>query len=141
MNKLFPTSWSMVVVMMGVLLMTSVGGSAGAAGGPEITETYRGGPLVVKIGEKTTLNLRDPASGGYSIVTPVFDARILKLLSTKHLPPTPTPVPRMGDFGRIVYEFQAIGVGETELAIQIARPWEKTQPPEEYLKVKVKVGP
>ena len=127
--------------MMGVLLMTSVGGSAGAAGGPEITETYRGGPLVVKIGEKTTLNLRDPASGGYSIVTPVFDARILKLLSTKHLPPTPTPVPRMGDFGRIVYEFQAIGVGETELAIQIARPWEKTQPPEEYLKVKVKVGP
>ena len=141
MGKLVIIAWSLAGLLLGALLMTAAADSAAPANGPIITETYRGGPLTAKVGEKITLNLRDPASGGYSIVTPVFDARVLKLLATEKLPPERQTVPRMGDFGRIVYKFEALTPGETDLAINIARPWEAKKPPEEYLKVKIKVLP
>jgi predicted secreted protein len=129
----------LVIFLLAASVLTAGAGGKMDPSGPVITETYQGGPLAAKVGEIITLNLRNPGSGGYSIVTPVYDARVLKLISEKHVPAQRGPVARAGDFGRIVYEFQAIGAGETELAIKIARPWEKQQPPKEFLRVTIKV--
>jgi predicted secreted protein len=130
---------ALVSVLLAAAAVAAAAGAEMDPTGPVITETYQGGPLAAKVGETITLNLRNPASGGYSIVTPVYDAQVLKLISKKVVPAKQGAVARTGDFGRIVYEFQAIGVGETNLAIQIARPWEKEQPPKEFLKVTIKV--
>jgi predicted secreted protein len=45
----------------------------------------------------------------------------------------------MGDFGRMVYEFQALKEGQTALVIPIKRPWEKES--QTYLKVTISVRP
>ena len=84
------------------------------------------------------LNLRNPASGGYTVVTPVHDPHILKLVSRKVLPPEPAPFPKAGDFGKIIFEWEAAGVGETDLTVQISREWEKQKPPLDYLKVRIR---
>ena len=47
--------------------------------------------------------------------------------------------PRMGDFGRMVYEFMALKEGQTALVIPIKCPWEKAS--ETFLKINILVRP
>ncbi len=103
------------------------------------TEQDSGKTLTLKVGERFTLNLRNPASGGYSVLTPVYDRAIITLVSQEKLPPEKTQPPRAGDFGRLVLVFEALAPGNTTLTINIARPWEKDQPPLPFLRVEVKV--
>lgn len=114
-------------------------GWAGPPSPQMITEADAGRTIAVQRGEKFALKIRNPASGGYDIVTPIYDPGILKLASRKAIPPEPAPFPKLGDFGEIVFEFDTVGIGATDLAIQIARRGEVKKPSEEYLKVKVKV--
>jgi predicted secreted protein len=104
-----------------------------------ITELDNGRTFTFRVGEVITVRIPNPATGGYNIVTPVFDPGILKLRTKQELPPEPAPLPKLGDFGAMVFEFNVIGVGETNLDIQIARDWEVNKRPEEYLKVKILV--
>jgi predicted secreted protein len=103
------------------------------------TEKDQGRTLSLRVGEKLVLNLRNPASGGYNIVTPVYDPHILKLVSRKDIPPKPAPVRKLGDFGQIIFEWEAIDAGETDLTVNISREWEVKKQPLEYLKVKIRV--
>jgi predicted secreted protein len=104
----------------------------------KITEADNGRTFTCRIGQKITVKIPDPATGGYNIITPVFNPKVLKLLTKRDLPPEPAPVPKLGDFGSIIYELEVIGAGKTDLAIQIARNWEEvSKRPEEYLKVKI----
>jgi predicted secreted protein len=102
-----------------------------------ITNKENGRNFKVKVGQKLTVNLRDPGGGGYNFLTPEYDQSILKMVGERHLPRTEPP--RMGDFGRKVYEFQAVKDGQTNLVIPIKRPWEKQS--ETYLKVTISVRP
>ena len=45
----------------------------------------------------------------------------------------------MGDFGRMVYEFEAVQAGQTALTVPIKRPWEKNS--ETFLKITILVRP
>jgi predicted secreted protein len=115
---------------------------AGAPSGPRvITEKENGGTVTMKPGEKLVLNLRNPASGGYSRVSPLYDQRFLRLVTQKEMPPASGPTPKMGDFGRLDFEWEALNPGETEVVIKAARPWEKGQEPLSYFKIKVVVSP
>jgi hypothetical protein len=84
------------------------------------------------------LYLRNPASGGYNTNPPIFNAAILELAAQKKLPPNTRKLPLAGDFGQLCYEWQAKARGETDIIINIHRPWEK-KPPEEFWRVKVRV--
>ncbi len=113
--------------------------SAQAAPGPVILhEKDRGRAFTLKVGQKLLLYLRNPASGGYSTNPPVFDAAVLKLASQKKLAPEPRHPPRAGDFGQFFYEWEAMAPGQTEIIINIRRPWEK-KAPEEFWRVQVRV--
>ena len=102
-----------------------------------ITNKDKGRTFKVNVGEKITVNLRDPGGGGYNILTPAYDPTVLQMLGERHIPRANPS--RMGDFGRRVYEFQALKEGETTLIVPIKRPWEKQS--ETYLKVTIKVRP
>ena len=91
----------------------------------------------MKVGETLLLNLRNPGSGGYNVLPPVYDGEILTLLSRRDLPPTQS---RPGDFGRIELVWQARQPGEAEVTVNIARPWEKHTPPEHFMKIRVRVS-
>jgi predicted secreted protein len=91
----------------------------------------------VNVGQKITLNLRDPADGGYNFLAPEYDQSILEMVGERHVPRSEPP--RMGDFGRKVYEFKALKLGKTDLVIPIKRPWEKQS--ETCLKVTISVLP
>jgi predicted secreted protein len=91
----------------------------------------------VNVGQKIILNLRDPGGGGYNFLTPEYDQGILKMVGERHI--SRAEPPRMGDFGRMVYEFQALQKGKTSLVIPIKRPWEKQS--ETYLRVTISVRP
>ena len=109
-----------------------------AEAGPKaliLHEKDRGRTINLQVGQKLILNLRNPASGGYGVNRPTFNAAILKLLEQKTLAPK-KQMP--GNFGQLYYEWQALAKGQTEISIYIKRPWEKKLP-EEYWRVKVLV--
>ncbi len=105
-----------------------------------LTEKDSGRMVPLKVGDKLLLNLRNPASGGYTVLPPVYDAKILTLLSRQDLPPEKRPMPLLGDFGRLEFTWEAREPGETEVTVNIARPWEKTKPPEQFVRIRVRVG-
>jgi predicted secreted protein len=102
-----------------------------------ITNKANGQTFRVNVGEKIMVDLRDPGGGGYNFLAPEYDQNILKMVGQRHVPKANPN--RMGDFGRKVYEFQAMKGGETTLIVPIKRPWEKQS--ETYLKVTVSVRP
>jgi predicted secreted protein len=102
-----------------------------------ITNKDNGRTFRVNVGQKIILNLRDPGGGGYSFLAPEYDPAVLKMIGERHLPRAEPP--RMGDFGRKVYEFQAVKEGQTTLLVPVQRPWEKQS--ETYLKVTISVRP
>lgn len=127
----------MLLIAPGVLVGTVWSEAAPAV--QTLTEKDTGTSLTLKVGDRLVLDLRNPASGGYTNVSPLFDVKILKLVLTREIPPQPGPTPRLGDFGRIRLEFEAVGEGETEVVVQISRKWEKDKKPLEYTKNRVTV--
>lgn len=105
-----------------------------------LTEKDTGTTVTLRVGEHLILDLRNPASGGYTQISPDYDPAVLKMLSRKQVPPQPAPKPRLGDFGRIILKWQAENPGETELIVRISRPWEKGKSPLPYVRLKVLVG-
>jgi predicted secreted protein len=102
-----------------------------------ITNKDNGRIFTVPVGQKIIVNLRDPGGGGYNFLTPEHDKSVLKMLGEHRLPRAEPR--RMGDFGRMVYEFRAQKEGQTALVIPIKRPWEKES--QTYLKVTISVRP
>ncbi|OGP69940.1 MAG: hypothetical protein A2Y80_10895 [Deltaproteobacteria bacterium RBG_13_58_19] len=120
------------------------GGAAGwAKSGPQvqmITDKDQGRTFTLPVGTKLLVEVRNPADGGYTLVNPVFDGRVLKLLQRRDQLPDPARPRLMGDFGKIIFEMAVIKEGTTDLIIKIARPWEKNQTPQEFLKVRIIAG-
>lgn len=131
--------WLTLLLAAALVAIPSRGGIKAAPGPQILTEQDRGRTLTLRLGERLVLNLRNPASGGYQVMPPVFDNSRLKLVSQKQLPPDPRPVPLAGDFGRLSYEWEAVGSGEADIQIMIYRPWEQ-KPPEEFWRVRVRVN-
>lgn len=130
------------LLMTGFLLIALILPSALVQAAPAaltLTEKDSGRTLTLKVGETLVLNLRNPGSGGYNVLPPVYDGEILALLSRKDIPPEKRPQPLMGDFGRIEFTWEARQPGATEVTVNIARPWEKTKPPEQFMKIRVRV--
>jgi len=128
-----------VSLLLAVLLAAGTFPARSAAPGPvTLQENDRGKTITLQVGQKLLLYLRNPGSGGYNTNPPIFNAAILELRSQEKLPPAPQEPQRLGDFGQFYYEWEARKKGETEIIINIHRPWEK-KAPEEYWRVKVKV--
>lgn len=130
------------LLMTGFLLIALILPSALVQAAPAaitLTEKDSGRTLTLKVGETLVLNLRNPGSGGYNVLPPVYDGEILALLSRKDIPPEKRPQPLMGDFGRIEFTWEARQPGATEVTVNIARPWEKTTPPAQFMKIRVRV--
>ena len=130
---------SCLALLVGCLAAAHLGAQPPPA--PRITEEYRGGPVTLRVGERLLLDLRNPASGGYRTLPPEFDVRVLKLVSERQVPREERHRGRMGDFGRLHFELEAVALGETEVKVLIFRPWEKGKTPEPYLRFRVVVAP
>ncbi len=105
--------------------------------GLTLTEKDSGRTVTLKVGETLLLSLRNPGSGGYQALPPVFDAGVLTLLSQRDQAPLK---PRPGDFGCLEFTWQARRPGATEVTVNIARPWEKNKPPEQFFMIRVQVS-
>ena len=125
-------------ILVGLLTALFLAGAQAASGPVMLQEKDRGRAVTLQVGQKLILYLRNPGSGGYTTNPPIFDSGVLKLASQKKLPPEPRKPARAGDFGQFYYEWEAVAPGETDIIINIFRPWEK-KPPEEYWRVKVRV--
>ncbi len=123
----------------GVLLFVIWGLLAAQAAAEElaVTDKDNGRAFTVKVGGKILVNLRHPGNGGYNFLVPEFDKNILKMVGERPLPPAEPR--RLGDFGRKVYEFEAVKPGRTPLVFPIKRVWEKEA--KTYLRVTVTVQP
>ena len=122
------------------LLVTALPVQAASPATYTLTEKDSGRTVTLKVGERLLLNLRNPASGGYTTLAPTYDAKILTLLSRQDIPPEKRPTPLLGDFGRLEFIWEAKEPGETAVTVNIARPWEKDKPPEQYVRIRVLVG-
>jgi predicted secreted protein len=124
-----------------LLLLAFLSGVQAGTGPLVLTEQDTGRTVSLKVGERLILDLRNPASGGYSEIAPDYDHAVLQLISRKPVPPEAATQPRLGDFGRIILIWQARSPGETALLVRISRPWEKGKSPLVYVKLKVRVSP
>ena len=127
-------------IFLTCLLVTALPVQAAPPATYTLTEKDSGRTVTLKVGDKLLLNLRNPASGGYTTLAPTYDAKILTLLSRQELPPENRPTPLLGDFGRLEFIWEAKEPGETAVTVNIARPWEKDKPPEQFVKIRVRVG-
>jgi predicted secreted protein len=126
-------------ILLAIFLIAMAAAAHSAAPGPvTLQEKDRGKTITLQVGEKLLLYLRNPGSGGYNTNPPIFNATVLELVSQKKMPRDPQKPPLPGDFGQFYYEWAAKGRGETDIIINIHRPWEK-KAPEEYWRVKVRV--
>ena len=124
-----------IIIWLAAIWLVAATGTARAE--PlDLTDKDNGRTVTVQVGQNLTVNLRHPGSGGYSFLAPEFDRTVLKLVEGHRLPASEPR--RMGDFGRMVYEFQALRAGQTPLIIPIKRPWEKE--PQTYLRVTIQVS-
>lgn len=105
-----------------------------------ITEENNGQVFRLRVGEKFLASIRDPASAGYNIIMPVYDASVLRVVSREKLAQEPSPFPRSGGNDRIVYKMEVIGSGKTRFIIRIARDWEVHVAPHDSLSVRIVTG-
>ena len=127
------------LLMAGFLLTALMLPAAPVQAGPvahTLTEKDSGRTVTMKVGETLVLDLRNPASGGYNVLPPAFDDKILTFMYRRDLAPQKA-LP--GDFGRLEFAWQGRQAGDTEVTVNIARPWEKTTPPERFMKIRVRV--
>lgn len=126
-----------VALALVVLTVLGLGAGGAVAENLVITDKNNGQAFTVQVGQKITVNLRHPGSGGYNFLKPEYDHTILKLVGESVIPRSKPR--RMGDFGRMVYEFQGLKEGKTALVIPIKRPWEKES--QAFLNVTILVRP
>jgi predicted secreted protein len=129
--RIAPTLMALTAVLLWLLAVQA------AAQELVITNDDNGRDFTVNVGQKITVNLRHPGGGGYSFLIPEHDKSVLKMVGEHRLPASEPR--RMGDLGRMVYEFQALKEGQTALVIPIKRPWEKDS--QTYLEVNILVRP
>jgi predicted secreted protein len=102
-----------------------------------ITHDSSGQTLKIQSGSTFALMLRNPASGGYTIQTPLdFDPDVLYLLKKENIAPKDGNIE--GDFGKIKWIFRAETIGTTYIVVNAFRPWEKDKTIE-FFKVKIDV--
>ena len=128
-----------ILVILAALSVTPVEWAGECSPSRTISEADGGQTITCRLGEIITVRIRNPAAGGYDIVSEHFDPKILCLQARKEASPESTPVPRYGDFGKIVFELLAVGTGETDVVIRIARKWEIKEDPEEYFRVRIRI--
>lgn len=112
-----------LLIGVATLSVISLGWAGESPAKRVITEADQGRTITCHPGERITVRVRNSATGGYNIVTPVFDTKVLRLRNTKELAPEPAPFLNLGNFGTIVFDFEAAGHGGTLLTINIARDW------------------
>jgi predicted secreted protein len=105
-----------------------------------LTERDDGRILSLKPGDIIEMNFPNPSRGGYNVVNIIYDSSVLEILSKREQPQEPSPVPKLGDFGRIIYEFKVVGLGQSDLAIQIGRDWEVNSQARDLVRVKTVVA-
>jgi predicted secreted protein len=127
-----------LIILLLAALAAAPAGSANYS--PKLlTGKDNGKTLEIRVGERFTLDLRNPASGGFAEISPVFDPGVIRLVSQDLLPPLWTPEPKFGDFGRLVMVFEAVAAGNTDLTINVIRPRGRTKAPLPFMKIAVKV--
>jgi|GEM_PF-5940844 len=87
----------------------------------ELTQEDNNTTVFVKSGDRIQVSLNDPGGGGYEMLPPVFDAKMLKLEKTAHNGPA---ADKPGDFGVNVYNFVVMAPGAGDLVFSAKRSWE-----------------
>ncbi len=98
--------------------------------GIDLTPGNNGQTLDITQNQVLNIKLDSNVTTGYkwNLVTAPND-KILKLVSSDYVGPTPGSQPIAGAGGYELWKFQAVGTGTTTLKLGYARPWETNTPP------------
>ncbi len=94
--------------------------------GQILTILNKGQTLPIKTGNFFMVVLNNPGSGGYIVQDPPeFDPQVLNLLKMESRASKNSNLD--GNFGEIVWTFQASKQGDSHIKIKAVRPWEKNK--------------
>jgi inhibitor of cysteine peptidase len=84
-------------------------------------------PMTVTAGQQFKITLQYNASTGYQwVLAKAPDAKLVKLLGTEY---KRLDTKLIGAGGDMVWTFQALAEGKTQIGLDYVRPWEKGQKP------------
>ncbi len=84
-------------------------------------------PLTVTAGKEFNITLQYNASTGYQwVLAKAPDQKLVKLLGTEYKRLDPKLI---GSGGDMVWTFQALAKGKTQIGLDYVRPWEQGQKP------------
>lgn len=96
--------------------------------GRVLTILDKGQIIQIEAGKSFLLVLGNPGSGGYVVKDPPqVDSQILDFLKTERIEPKGSNMD--GNFGEIVWTFQAKKAGESHIIVKASRPWERNKEP------------
>jgi hypothetical protein len=125
-----------VLMFFATLGLVASGGAQPPRGSEElITEGDTGRSYAYLVGKKFRVEVPNPGDG-HQFKAPRFEAKVLKLLGRQEIP-HPADKVKPGDIGRVIFTFEAVGVGETDLFVEFFNPADKNTPPMEMLRVNV----
>ena len=94
--------------------------------GQILTILNKGQTLPIKTGNFFMVVLNNPGPGGYIVQDPPeFDPQVLNLLKMESRASKNSNLD--GNFGEIVWTFQASKQGDSHIKIKAVRPWEKNK--------------
>jgi inhibitor of cysteine peptidase len=96
--------------------------------------------LTVRRGQSFAVRLKANPSTGYRWQLARGDASIVVLVASRDEPGASSSPPLMGAPGVQVLTFETKGVGETDVVLAYARPWEKGRAPVSTAELSVRVS-
>jgi len=115
-----------IALLLGLpILAMAFAGCGGASSGGNFTDPAN--PIKVNAGQEFTLTLdSNPSTGFKWDLAGALDEKVVQWVKSEYRPPA-EQIPGRG--GQEVWTFKATGKGETRIALQYIRPWEKDVTP------------
>jgi len=112
-----------ILLCCAVVLGLAACGRSSNDGSLSVNEESNGTSVAMTVGEQLTVTLTSLGDGGFSnwTITTAPDPTVLTSITSHHQDPGPGAMP--GNFGQDIFEFRAVGAGETSLVASAVRSW------------------
>ncbi len=120
----------LVFILTAMVILSSCGGKEGEKSALGAEDT--GNEVTLTVGEKMQINLEANPTTGYEWEVAEVDEKVLRETGTVYKPDSDSS-DMVGNGGKEILTFEAVGAGKTTLRLIYHQPWDEAPPAETFL--------